>query len=88
MDGSKRALFAQGHIWRQGFNSGEIKADFFHDVVPTLEGWNDKKIKLYIYSSGSRDAQRNLFAHTPNGDIRNLLSGFFDTTSGSKVDIH
>lgn len=33
-----------------------------------------------------RQAQRDLFSHTNGGDLRPLLSGFFDTSSGAKVD--
>ena len=45
----------------------------------------DAGVKVYIFSSGSRKAQSMLFQHTTQGDIRHLLSGFFDTSSGSKV---
>lgn len=39
-------------------------------------------LQVYIYSSGSREAQRLLFANTLYGDLRKYLSGFFDTTVG------
>jgi methylthioribulose 1-phosphate dehydratase/enolase-phosphatase E1 len=42
-------------------------------------------VKAYIYSSGSRQAQRDLFAHTTAGDMRPYLCGFFDTQIGAKV---
>lgn len=35
---------------------------------------------------GRREAQRDLFGHTNVGDLRPYLSGFFDTTSGPKVE--
>lgn len=41
-------------------------------------------LQLAIYSSGSREAQRLLFANTEVGDLRNHLCCFFDTTVGGK----
>ena len=41
--------------------------------------------KVYIFSSGSRQAQSDMFGHTSQGDVRHLLSGYFDTSSGAKV---
>ncbi|KAF3647681.1 putative bifunctional methylthioribulose-1-phosphate dehydratase/enolase-phosphatase E1 [Capsicum annuum] len=42
--------------------------------------------KVYIYSSGSRLAQRLLFGYTNYGDLRKYLCGFFDTTVGNKKE--
>lgn len=78
-------LLCQGHIWQEGFAKGELTADLYEDVQPAMAGWVSQGIKIYIYSSGSREAQRNLFGHSKDGDLRGLLSGFFDTSSGSKV---
>ena len=75
----------QGHIWRKGFSSGSIRAELFRDVPDVLVQWRSAGIKTYIYSSGSREAQNNLFGHTTAGDLRPYLCGFFDTTVGSKV---
>lgn len=76
----------QGHIWREGFASGQLRAELFRDVPDALVTWCSQGIKTYIYSSGSRQAQRDLFAHTEVGNLKPYLSGFFDTTSGVKVD--
>ena len=57
----------------------------YEDVQPAMAAWVSQGLKIYIYSSGSRQAQRNLFGNTKQGDLRELLSGFFDTKSGSKV---
>ena len=75
----------QGHIWQEGFTSGQLTADLFHDVQPAMAAWVSQGLKTYIYSSGSRQAQKNLFGYTSMGDLRGLLSGFFDTSSGAKV---
>lgn len=87
MDGDRKttALKAlQGDIWTGGFKGGELVAEFFPDVPPALKRWADGGLKTYIFSSGSRRAQRDLFGHTRAGDLRPHLSGFFDTTSGAK----
>ncbi|KAI3936978.1 hypothetical protein MKX01_015193 [Papaver californicum] len=51
----------QGHIWRTGFENNELKGVVFEDVPQALERWMDSGIRVYIYSSGSREAQRLLF---------------------------
>lgn len=51
-----------------------------------LVEWRNAGIKTYIYSSGSREAQRLFFGHSQAGDLRPFLSGFFDTTSGPKTE--
>lgn len=80
----------QGSIWTRGFEEGHLKAPLFADVAGALRRWSSSSSsssssKVYVYSSGSRRAQRDLFAHTSEGDVRPHLSGFFDTTSGAKV---
>ncbi|KAG2587588.1 hypothetical protein PVAP13_5NG159300 [Panicum virgatum] len=74
----------QGHIWRTGFEGQEIKGVVFDDVPPALERWHANGIKTYIYSSGSREAQRLIFGNTTYGDLRKYLCGFFDTMVGTK----
>jgi enolase-phosphatase E1 len=69
----------QGQIWAHGFAAGELTAPFFPDVIPVLRGWHAAGQRLFIYSSGSVDAQQAWFGHTPEGDLRSLLSGYFDT---------
>ena len=69
----------QGGIWAQGFAAGDLTAPFFPDVIPALRDWHTSGLSLYIYSSGSVDAQRAWFGHTPEGNLRALLSGYFDT---------
>lgn len=42
----------------------QLKAELFRDVPDALVQWRAAGIKTYIYSSGSREAQRLLFGHT------------------------
>ncbi|CAN6483566.1 unnamed protein product [Victoria cruziana] len=74
----------QGHIWRTGFENNELKGEFFEDVPNVLAKWHAMGIKIYIYSSGSREAQRLIFGNTAYGDLRKYLCGFFDTMVGNK----
>jgi methylthioribulose 1-phosphate dehydratase / enolase-phosphatase E1 len=78
----------QGRVWRLGFQQGDLVAPLFRDVPDALAEWRDRHgIKTYIYSSGSREAQRQFFAHTQVGDLRPYLSGFFDPAAvGGKAD--
>ena len=74
----------QGHVWRRGFEMGEMKAELYRDVPDSLTELRRAGIKSYIYSSGSREAQRLFFGFSQVGDLRPYLCGFFDTTSGPK----
>ncbi|XP_022142734.1 probable bifunctional methylthioribulose-1-phosphate dehydratase/enolase-phosphatase E1 1 isoform X2 [Momordica charantia] len=77
----------QGHIWRTGFSSNELEGVVFDDVPESLARWHALGVKVYIYSSGSRLAQRLIFGKTNYGDLRKYLSGFFDTAVGNKREI-
>ncbi len=77
----------QGRIWAHGFATADLTAPFFPDVIPALRAWRAAGLSLYVYSSGSVDAQRAWFGHTPEGDLRPLVFGYFDTANaGPKKD--
>ena len=76
----------QGLIWDDGFRRGELVGDVYPDVPPALRRWHDAGMKLYVYSSGSVQAQRLVFGYTPFGDLTPLFSGYFDTRVGSKLE--
>jgi len=77
----------QGYIWESGYQSGEIKAHLYPDVIPAWEKWRKNLLQLGIYSSGSVKAQKLLFAHTEKGDLTPMLDHFFDTSVGAKQDV-
>lgn len=84
-DKKETALKAlQGHIWQKGYETGELVADVYSDAQAALKHWKAEGLKLYVYSSGSIAAQKLLFAHTAEGDLTPLFSGYFDTTTGPK----
>lgn len=76
----------QGMIWQQGYASGELKGHVYPDAVARLRSWHEQGLQLYVYSSGSVQAQKLIFGHTDYGDLTALFSGYFDTAIGHKRD--
>lgn len=74
----------QGLIWEEGYRRGELVSPLYPDVAPALRDWQARGIRLYVYSSGSTHAQRQIYGHTVDGDLSPLLSGYFDTRVGHK----
>lgn len=76
----------QGRIWEAGYRAGELqgKGEVYPDVRPALERWRQAGKDIAIFSSGSIQAQRNLFGNTTAGDLSSFLSAYFDTTTGPK----
>ncbi|KAJ3108748.1 Enolase-phosphatase E1 [Phlyctochytrium planicorne] len=75
----------QGYMWRFAYEDGSVKGSVFEDVVPVLEFWKSKNIPVYVYSSGSVEAQKLLFGFSEKGDLLAHFSGHFDTAIGSKL---
>lgn len=76
----------QGMVWKTGYESGELQSHVYEDAVSALRKWHADGLKLYIYSSGSIAAQKLLFSHTAYGDLSSLFGGYFDTTTGPKLE--
>ncbi|XP_019408153.1 PREDICTED: enolase-phosphatase E1 isoform X1 [Crocodylus porosus] len=76
----------QGHMWRAAYTTGRVKGEVFEDVVPAIRKWREAGMKVYIYSSGSVEAQKLLFGYSTEGDILELFDGHFDTKIGHKVE--
>jgi len=74
----------QGLIWKEGYAAGDLVAQFYPDVPPMLRFWKQEGLPLYIYSSGSEEAQRGIFGHSQDGDLTPLFGGFYDTRVGPK----
>lgn len=74
----------QGLIWAEGYAQTGLRGHVYPDASAGLRRWHDAGLKLYVYSSGSVEAQRVLFAHSDQGDLSALFSGYFDTTTGPK----
>ncbi len=76
----------QGMIWQVGYETGELEGHVYEDAVRGLRKWHASGLRLYVYSSGSVAAQKLLFSRTPHGDLSPLFSGYFDTTTGPKLE--
>ncbi len=74
----------QGKIWAQGYQAGDLRGEVYPDVPPALDRWRRQGIELAIFSSGSVQAQRDLFATTTAGDLTRFIRAYFDTTTGPK----
>ena len=74
----------QGYIWDEGYTTGSLKSIVYPDVVDFFSKVEDMKLKIAIYSSGSRDAQKLLFKYSNHGDLRKFISCYFDTIVGNK----
>ena len=55
-------------------------------MKPVLEYMKRKEIPIYIYSSGSIEAQQLLFENSVDGNLLDLFNGYFDTLSGGKCE--
>lgn len=74
----------QGMVWEQGYRAGQLKGHVYPDAVESLRRWHAEGYRLYVYSSGSIQAQKLIFGCSEAGDLSPLFSGYFDTTSGPK----
>lgn len=74
----------QGMIWRQGYEAGALKGHVYPDTPVFLRRWHADGLRLYVYSSGSEEAQRLIFGYSDAGDLTPLFSGYFDTRIGGK----
>jgi len=76
----------QGKIWKKSFESGRIQAPVYPDVPRKWIDWKQRGLRIYIFSSGSVEAQKLLFQYSGAGDLTPLIDGYFDTTTGPKKD--
>ncbi len=85
LDRKSTALKAlQGMIWKDGYVAGDYRAHLYPDVPAKLRSWHADGFKLYVYSSGSVQAQQLFFGYSDAGDLTPLFDGYFDTETGSK----
>jgi enolase-phosphatase E1 len=74
----------QGIIWENGYNNGELKSQLFPETAECLREWREQGLTLSVYSSGSIQAQKLLYRHSPAGDLEKFFSHWFDTHTGPK----
>ncbi len=76
----------QGLLWAFGYRNGDFRAHVYRDAYDMLQAWHAKNLLLYVYSSGSIQAQKLFFEFSEYGDMTPLFSDYFDTTGGAKRD--
>ena len=74
----------QGLIWRAGYERGELRGHVYPDVPVAFKAWAAQGADIRIYSSGSVEAQRLLFAHSVAGPLGGYIRGHYDTRTGPK----
>ena len=74
----------QGLIWAEGYAQSGLRGHVYPDAAAGLRRWHAAGLALYVYSSGSVEAQKVLFGNSLHGDLSALFSGYFDTTTGPK----
>ena len=77
----------QGLIWDEGYRGGEFRSHVYPEVAENLQKWKKQGLALYVYSSGSVEAQKLLFGFSEAGDLTPLFSGYFDTEIGAKREV-
>ncbi len=77
----------QGMLWKDGYERGDYRGHVYPDAAEALRRWHARGIPLHVYSSGSVDAQKLLFAHSEAGDLSGLFAGNFDTDTGGKREV-
>jgi len=78
--------FLQGLIWREGYEAGTLNGPVYPDAAELLRAWAARGLRLFVYSSGSEEAQRLIFGYSDQGDLTPLFEGYFDTRVGAKVE--
>ncbi len=76
----------QGMIWAEGYADGALVGHVYPDAAAALRRWHGEGLRLFVYSSGSVAAQKLIFGHSSAGDLTPLFSGWFDLSSGSKLE--
>ncbi|HEX7775872.1 MAG TPA: acireductone synthase [Parvibaculum sp.] len=76
----------QGIIWRKGYEEGVLKGQVYEDAARLLKRWHAGGLALFVYSSGSEEAQKLIFGYSDKGDLAGLFGGFYDTRVGAKVE--
>jgi enolase-phosphatase E1 len=76
----------QGMMWEEGYKRGDFTGHVYEDAYQLMMQWQAQGLPLYIFSSGSVQAQKLLYGFSDFGDMTTLLSGYFDTKTGPKKE--
>ncbi|MBS0624866.1 MAG: acireductone synthase [Verrucomicrobia bacterium] len=76
----------QGMMWEDGYQKGDFHGHVYDDAFVLMNLWKIQGLPIYVFSSGSVQAQKLLFTHSIFGDLSHLFSGHFDTKVGGKKE--
>ena len=74
----------QGMVWEAGYRHGDFKAHVYDDAACQLRKWQAAGLRLYVFNSGSVQAQKLFFGYSDAGDLTPVFSGYYDTNVGHK----
>ncbi len=74
----------QGMMWQAGYEQGDFQGHVYEDVSAQMKKWKEAGLELYVFSSGSVQAQKLLFSHSTEGDLTPLFTNYYDTRTGGK----
>jgi enolase-phosphatase E1 len=77
----------QGMIWEAGYKNGDYTGHVYDDAVANMNKWHAQGTKLYVFSSGSVQAQKLIYGYSGSGDLTPLFSGYYDTRIGKKREV-
>jgi len=77
----------QGWVWSEGYKEGLIQSQIFPDVPHFLNEAKTRDLKSFVYSSGSLQAQKDIYQYSPFGDLTTMFGGYFDTSVGGKKEV-
>jgi enolase-phosphatase E1 len=77
----------QGMIWQDGYANADFAAHMYEDAAWKLREWHESGLPVNVYSSGSVPAQKMFFGHSTAGDLRPIVSDWFDTEVGGKREV-
>lgn len=72
----------QGKMWKDGYTSGKLKGHVYDDFPLFLKKCQQLSVRVNIFSSGSKNAQKLLYSNSIIGDLTSFIHDYFDTTSG------
>jgi enolase-phosphatase E1 len=76
----------QGLVWREAYEKGSLGGELYPDVADCLKSWAAAGLRLFVYSSNSKEAQKLLLSRCGSADAPSLFEDFFDTTAGQKIE--
>lgn len=74
-------------IWKEGFESEDLKAHVYSDVPEELKKWKDAGLMLGVYSSAPVEVQKLFLKYSELGDLTPYLSVYFDPEIGPKTEL-